>query len=360
MGDPPSLPISRRRALQLAGLAGSGLAIVMGGKALRRRQGISMSPSLDNRSLPETNNSLSTGSSLEVSSIAELPLESIEDSRIEFNVVTVDTQGAIVTAERQQAEFRREILIDGLNLDLITIPGGTFAMGTAVGEPLRRQDQGPQHNVSVPAFLMGKYQVTQAQWRAVATFPKIEHDLDPDPAAFKGDNRPVERVSWYDAVEFCARLSHKTGREYRLASEAEWEYACRAGTETPFHFGETITTEVANHRSMSTYVNGAEGKHRNETTEVGSFNVANNFGLYDMHGNVWEWCLDYYHNSYVGAPVDGSARTSAGDGAYRVLRGGACRNFPRACRSAYRYWFAPEYTVIQNGFRVVCATPWEA
>ncbi|MFM9160298.1 MAG: formylglycine-generating enzyme family protein, partial [Dolichospermum sp.] len=129
---------------------------------------------------------------------------------------------------------------------------------------------------------------------AVAALPQVNQELKPNPSRFKGDgstlltnHRPVERVSWHDAVEFCARLSNYTKRPYRLPSEAEWEYACRAGTTTPFHFGETMTTDLANYNGNYTYGDGSKGVYREETTEVGSFKIANEFGLYDMHGNVW-------------------------------------------------------------------------
>lgn len=143
----------------------------------------------------------------------------------------------------------------------------------------------------------------------------MNKELDADPSNFKGDKRPVEQVSWYDAVEFCDRLTAHTKRAYSLPSEAEWEYACRAGTRTPFHFGETITTDLANYRGTDneeykwsgSYGPGPKGIYREQITEVGSFGVANAFGLYDMHGNVWEWCLDDWHDNYEGAPTDGSA-----------------------------------------------------
>jgi formylglycine-generating enzyme required for sulfatase activity len=189
---------------------------------------------------------------------------------------------------------------------------------------------------------MGKYPITQAQWRFVAGLPAINRDLDPTPSHFKSDNRPVEIVSWYEAVEFCDRLSVYTGRTYRLPSEAEWEYACRAGTTTPFHFGETLSPEVANY--------GNKGK----TTTVGKF-PANAFGLCDMHGNVWEWCLDHWHDGYgEEAPADGSAWVEDEDGSLRVIRGGSWFNNPWHCRSAYRRASWIGYRNYNLGFRVVC------
>jgi formylglycine-generating enzyme required for sulfatase activity len=203
---------------------------------------------------------------------------------------------------------------------------------------------------------MGKYPVTQAQWKAVAFFPKVNRDLNPDPARFKGANRPVEQVSWHEAVEFCDRLSHRTNRQYRLPSEAEWEYACRAGTTTPFSFGETITTDLANYNGNYTYGAGPKGVYRQETTAVGSF-PPNAFGLYDMHGNVWEWCLDHWHDNYTGAPIDGSAWLTGNESTGRIIRGGSWFDLPRICRSAYRFDFHPDGDFGDIGFRLVCVVP---
>jgi formylglycine-generating enzyme required for sulfatase activity len=163
-------------------------------------------------------------------------------------------------------------------------------------------DEGPQHRVTIQSFWMGKYPITQRQWQAV---------MGENPSYFKGDNRPVENVSWEDVVAFCQRLSEKTGKTYRLPSEAEWEYACRAGTTTPFYFGETITTDLVNYHGEYPYAAAPEGVYREETTEVGIF-PPNAFGLYDMHGNVWEWCADPWHDNYNGAPTDGSVWQEGG------------------------------------------------
>ena len=161
-----------------------------------------------------------------------------------FEIVTVNRSGEIIRGGRKQANYFTENLGSGITLDMVCIPGGKFLMGSPEDE---EYDRGrPQHQVTVPNFCMGKYPVTQAQWRAVASLPRIERDLHPEPAHFQDDLRPVERVSWYDATEFCQRLSIYTKKLYRLPSEAEWEYACRAGTTTPFYFGETITSEKLN------------------------------------------------------------------------------------------------------------------
>jgi formylglycine-generating enzyme required for sulfatase activity len=243
--------------------------------------------------------------------------------------------------------------LSGTPLEMVLIPGGSFVMGAPEGELESTDDERPQHTVVMAQFFMGKYPVTQAQWKAVAAMPQIDRELEPDPSQFKGDNRPVELVSWHDAVEFCARLSAVTKRSYRLPSEAEWEYACRSGTTTPFHFGETISSDYANYAASSAYGNGSKGKDRHETTPVGSFNVANRFGLYDMHGNVWEWCADHWHDNYEGAPIDGSAWVKGGNSDRRVLRGGSWVNVPEHCRSAFRDGSGPGRDLDNGGFRVV-------
>ncbi|OLP18944.1 hypothetical protein BST81_08510 [Leptolyngbya sp. 'hensonii'] len=266
--------------------------------------------------------------------------------------------------ERKQARYFTEALAD-IGLDMILVPGGSFMMGSPEDEPERIDDEGPQHLVQVPPFFMGRYPVTQAQWRFVAGLPTVERELEPNPSYFTednrsveaGDNRPVEQVSWYEAVEFCARLSAHTHREYRLPSEAEWEYACRSGTTTPFYFGSTLTTDLANYNGNYTYDDGPEGKYREETTPVDFFEYANGFGLCDMHGNVWEWCQDHWHNSYEGAPTDGTAWLSENKDANRVIRGGSWDNDPRHCRSAFRFDYSPDVRSNDIGFRVVCIAP---
>ena len=252
-----------------------------------------------------------------------------------------------IRKEQRRARFYPEDLGIGIRLDMVLISGDSFLMGSPAEELERNEDESPQHLVTVPAFFMGKYAVTQEQWQAVSALPQIDRDLDPDPSNFKGANRPVEQVSWQEAIEFCRRLTQHTGRPYRLPSEAEWEYACRAGTTTPFYFGETITTELSNYCGEDQTINdkvysgsygqGSKGSYREETTSVGSF-PANTFGLYDMHGNVWEWCEDHWHDNYEGAPTNGSAwidETNA-EQVFHVLRGGSWDLYPWVCRSATR------------------------
>ena len=191
---------------------------------------------------------------------------------------------------------------------------------------------------------MSKYPVTQEQYQVI---------MGDNPSRFKGKNRPVEKVSWYDATNFCQKLSKKIGGKYSLPSESQWEYACRAGTTTPFYFGETITPELVNYNGSDTYGDGPKGEYRKETTSVGEF-PPNAFGLYDMHGNVWEWCADDFHENYNGAPTDGSVWLN-GDKEKSPLRGGSWSNNPINCRSAIRYIHDrrdDHYYII--GFRLVC------
>ena len=275
----------------------------------------------------------------------------------------------IIHRRQRQTTGFTEDLGNGVTLDLMQIPAGSFLMGSPKNEPERSDNESPQHLVTVPSFLIGKYPITQAQYEAV---------IGTNPAHFKGNNRPVETVSWEDAIAFCTQLSQKTGRPYRLPSEAEWEYACRAnpvaragslragdaignGTVTPFHFGETITTDLANYRGTDnkeynrsgSYGGGPKGIYREETTPVGSF-PANAFGLYDMHGNVWEWCQDHWHSNYKGAPTDGSVWIDP-EVTSRLLRGGSWDNYPWVCRSACRYDLNPGFRNIYIGFRLVCS-----
>ena len=263
----------------------------------------------------------------------------------------------IIERKKSQTQYFTEDLGSDIGLDMILIPGGTFLMGSPPDELERYDDESPQHSVTVPTFFMGRYPITQAQWRVVASFPQVNRELNPAPSQFKGDNRPVECISWYDAVEFCQRLSQHTHHSYRLPTEAKWEYACRAGTTTPFHFGETITAELANYRATTTYGDGVKGKYRKETTPVNHFGIANGFGLCDMHGNVWEWCWDYWHDNYENAPNDGSAWLTDDQSAGRVRRGGSWDFYPRHCRSASRYNSYPSVVYFNIGFRVVCEYP---
>jgi formylglycine-generating enzyme required for sulfatase activity len=244
---------------------------------------------------------------------------------------------------------------EGESLRLIQIPAGEFWMGSPATEPERVANEGPQHRVRLGGFLLGQTPVTQAQWGVVARWPKLELELDlsPNPSRYEGaPRRPVERVSWEQAMEFCHRLSQRTGLPFTLPSEAQWEYACRAGTTTPFHFGATLTPELAKYDGNYSYANGPKGEYRQRTNPVGMF-AANAWGLHDMHGNVWEWCLDTWHGSYEGAPTDGSPWLTGTD-SRKLLRGGSWGSFPWNCRSAFRDRRRLDYADHDVGFRVVC------
>jgi len=273
----------------------------------------------------------------------------------EFETVKLDSGGTVLDRRQRRARYFVEDLADGVRLEMVGIPGGSFLMGSPAGQEGRQENEGPQHQVTVSEFYIGKFEVTQRQWRAVARMPKVDRYLNPNPANFKGDDLPVEQVSWDDAMEFCARLSRATGRSYRLPSEAEWEYACRAGTTTPFGFGETITLDLVNYDGNYPYGAASKGAYRGKTSAVGSLQGVNGFGLSDMHGNVWEWCLDVYHSNYVGAPSDGSAWVLGGDRSVRILRGGSWFGSANAGRSANRSWYQPASRYDFIGFRVVIA-----
>ena len=279
----------------------------------------------------------------------------ISENKYKFATVKINNQGKVISREIKEAEFFTEDLENGVTLEMVSIPGGEFTMGAPASEKLSEDNERPQHKVTIQPFFMGKFEVTQAQWKVVASLPKIERDLQPEPYKYhfgfhEGDNLPVN-ASWYDGVEFCARLSKKTGRQYRLPSEAEWEYACRAGTTTPFYFGETITSKLANYRGKVTYGAEPKGKSRGKVTPVGSF-FPNAFGLYDMHGNMSEWCEDHWHDNYEGAPIDGSPWLFKNDNRYHVDRGGAWNGSPDLSRSAVREPGLPDDSFVC--FRVCC------
>jgi formylglycine-generating enzyme required for sulfatase activity len=273
-----------------------------------------------------------------------------------FETVAVDRRGGITQKSPHTAYRFTETLPQGINLEMVAIPSGEFLMGSPETEHQHQRDESPQHKVTVPPFFMGKYPITQGQWSVVSELRQIKRPIETDPSRFKGKDLPVERVSWLDAEEFCLRLSEATGRTYRLPSEAEWEYACRAGTRTPFYFGETITGKLANYDSDYNYLQESKIKSRGQTSPVGEY-PPNGFGLYDMHGNVWEWCLDHWHDKYDGAPNDGSSWLTDNDNASCVLRGGSWDLNPWWCRSAFRYYGTPGFRFNVMGFRVVCDSP---
>ncbi|MEM7770487.1 MAG: SUMF1/EgtB/PvdO family nonheme iron enzyme [Cyanobacteria bacterium P01_A01_bin.37] len=325
--------ISRRRALQLAGLGGGGLAIALVGNSLLTQSEPSSEAGLPGQTEPP----VVSGTSPDDLSV------------VEVQSVTVDQQGTITERKSSQVSAFREDLGNDIGLDMMQIPQGEFEMGSPPEEEGRDDDEGPQRRVAVLSFFMGRFPVTQAQYEAVmGTNPATQYDGDRVVAS----DKPVVSVDWDDAIAFCEKLSQQTGRLYRLPSEAEWEYACRAGTTTPFHFGETITTDLANYNGNFTYGNAPLGEYRRKPTSVGSFS-SNTFGLYDMHGNVWEWCQDQWHENYQGAPTDGSARIDSGDSNRRLLRGGSWNYDSRICRAANRVRGLADFRLNNIGFRVV-------
>jgi formylglycine-generating enzyme required for sulfatase activity len=275
------------------------------------------------------------------------------DAISKWNRLSSEEQQKFMNLEEIK-DLALEDLANDTQLEMMLIPGGTFIMGSPESEEGRYSDESPQHEVTIEPFFMGKYQVTQEQWRFVAQLPQVNRELEQDPSYFKGDNRPVEQVSWEDAVEFCDRLSQYTGRTYRLPSEAEWEYACRAGTKTPFHFGDNITTDLVNYDGTYPYKSAPKGKYREQTTDVGTF-PPNAFGLYDMHGNLDEWCLDDWHENYIDAPTDGSAWNSQSGSNTKLLRGGSWLYDAGFCRSAFRDRNLRGIRGNFYGFRVVCS-----
>ncbi|MEH2095436.1 SUMF1/EgtB/PvdO family nonheme iron enzyme [Nostoc sp.] len=320
--DQKSLPNywSRRRVIQTAGfaVAGLGLTIVIP------------------RCWPSDSGTTSTSHTNEAISLKSF----------QFEVVTVDARGNIANRSNNEAKYFVENLGNGVTLEMVQIPEGTFMMGSPEREAEREKDESPQHQVKVPGFFMGKYEITQAQYQAIM-------GNNPSKFNFKGEKRPVEQVSWDDAVEFCQKLSQKTGKSYRLPSEAEWEYACRAGTTTPFYFGETITTDLVNYNGDFPYGSAPKGENRQQTTDVGKF-PPNFFGLYDMHGNVYEWCKDIYHQNYQSAPKDGSAWLTDEDNNRKLMRGGGWLYNAWHCRSANRSKLARASRSNPDvGFRVV-------
>ncbi len=234
-------------------------------------------------------------------------------------------------------------------MKLVQIPAGKFTMGSPAGEKGHQSDEGPQREVTISkAFYMGVYEVTQEQYEAV---------VGENPSEFKGEKNPVEQVSWGDAVEFCKGLSAKTGKTVRLPTEAEWEYACRAGTKTRFSFGDADADlhkygnycDKSNTDDLEWQEKGHDDEH-DKTAPVGSYKP-NAWGLYDMHGNVYEWCGDWCADSYANAGTRDPQGPASGS--LRVLRGGCWGRSPLFCRSACRFRYYPDRRVVGNGFRVV-------
>ena len=248
----------------------------------------------------------------------------------------------------------REELAEGVALTMIQIPAGEFWMGSPDEEAERQQIKSPQHKVKLKSFFLGQSAVTQTQWEVVASWPRELIELKSNPSYFKGTNRPVEQVSWEEAMEFCRRLSKQKQIIYSLPREAQWEYACRAATSTPFSFGETLAPDLANYDCSSSYRFGPMGRSRQETNETGSF-AGNAWGLEDMHGNVWEWCIDNWHN-YSNTLLSNSNQLVVDNSKnHKILRGGSWFNIPNSCRSSSRRLMHAFYRSYNIGLRICAA-----
>jgi eukaryotic-like serine/threonine-protein kinase len=292
-----------------------------------------------------------------------------------FSTLKLGAKGDVVEQSSHEG-MSFSVDLGGVTLEMVKVSQGAFYMGTpeadlqqvvleyqkycdgpACREVAERQASSarPQRLVTVPAaFFIGKFEVTQAQWLAVSKMPKVKRALLPRPSRFQDDNRPVEQVSWEDAVEFCARLSRLTGQTYRLPSEAEWEYACRGGTITQFAFGDTVVSDFVNFDGTKPFGGAPSGIFSAATRPVGwgRGGIANAFGLYDMHGNVAEWCQDTWEDGYANAPEDAKPRTG-GSKVEHVVRGGSWRDPAARCRSAAREKWSSGGRLNTVGFRVV-------
>ena len=267
---------------------------------------------------------------------------------IQITSVKLNDRGDIIDRPQSQTQIFQEELGNGVLLTMVKIPSGKFIMGSAATEASRDLCEQPQHLVNIPAFSLGQTQVTQSQWAAIF----------PDRSVGVGGNNqlPVDSINWLEAIAFCDRLSQKTGRNYRLPSESEWEYACRAQTTTPFAYGDTIIPAIVNHNGEHPYGHAPVGDCRHKATPVAIF-PPNLFGLYDMHGNLWEWCLDEWFEHYHHAPTDGSARgkIDTRDGnLLRVVRGGSWFSYGQTCRAASRSGLLGSFRHPHYGLRIVC------
>ena len=262
-----------------------------------------------------------------------------EDTKaFSFNLVTTNKKGEVISITRNYANSFLEDLGNGITLEMVEIPGGTYLMGST-----QEDCELPEHPVKLPTFFMSKYPVTQQQYKAITGV---------NPSVFKGDQLPVENVSWSNAISFCEELAIQTGRNYTLPSETQWEYACRAGTTTAFHFGEGISSDLVNYNGNYTYALVHKQNFRQKTVPVGSL-MPNAYGLYDMHGNVWEWCLDDWHTNYNGAPDNQTSWVSQRINRWKVVRGGSWNTCPQDCRSASRSLQMFDSAHKDIGFRLV-------
>jgi formylglycine-generating enzyme required for sulfatase activity len=277
------------------------------------------------------------------------------------NIITVNASGQEVSRTSSTIQYFTEALNlpnGAVPMEMALIPKGKFTMGSPSSEKDREDRESPQHEVNFPQdFYMGRYTITQAQWLAVMGKFTDEFNKKAD-TKFKGDNRPMIYVNWYDAREFCKKLTSTSNRgTYRLPTEAEWEYACRAGTTTPFHFGETITPSLVNYYGNA---NATKGEYREQTVDVNNF-TPNAWGLHQMHGNVWEWCLDEYveyskkssNLKNNGSEPYGDMTANENDNRFYALRGGCWGNLAIVCRSAGRFYYVAQLQGGSYGLRVV-------
>ncbi len=269
---------------------------------------------------------------------------------LNYQIVSLDPKGRFPQQRPGQAVGFAENLGEGVAIEMVQVPGGSFWMGSPEDEPRRDPSESPQHRVTVRSFYISRYEITQKQWRVLASQSAVAIPLSQTPSQFRGDGLPVESVSWREAKEFCARLSRLSGRSYRLPTEAEWEYSCRGNQTTPFTFGLTLNSDVANYQAEHVYGSGMQGIYRLSTVDVGSLGAANAWGLYDVHGNVWEWCEDFF-GPYPSKPqFDPRGPTN---GTLRVMRGGGWQSIPAKCRSAARVAALGDLRRSDLGFRVV-------
>lgn len=277
----------------------------------------------------------------------------------EYDSVKTDASGNVISTLHSSTRCYEEILGNGVILKMLEIPEGTFLMGSAASEFGRNADEGPQHEVRVPRFFLGQFEVTERQYEAMRTRPRVKRNLHESLSSVLGKTLPdtaADGISWTDAMEFCARLRAISGKDYRLPSEAEWEYAGRAGTTTAFEFGPVFAPALVNNLGSTPKKQGEKGT---KPLTVGTSGPANAFGLFDMEGNVSEWTLDVYHPSYIGAPEDGSAWLSAkekGTKHARVMRGGSYGMQVELLRLAAREHWDVGMSPSGFGFRVaLCA-----
>ncbi|NEQ10162.1 MAG: formylglycine-generating enzyme family protein [Moorea sp. SIO4E2] len=338
--------------ITLAGKSNQAVPTELAVKTYVDKQVQGLQESLTTKKLQVTE-SLKLGNGVEVAQFSN----TIDPSR-ESPLVVVPTEQAIITYIKStltKVYLLPEIfnLGKGGLLEMQPIPAGSFLMGSPTSDNMSIDHERPQHQVSVKQFWMGQFPVTQQQWQAVAGYQQVNTSLNSTPSHFKGDNKlPVEQVSWHDAKEFCTALNVKfksqlQNRKFRLPSEAEWEYACRAGTTTRYYYGEDQSI-------LGNYA-WYDVNSDSQTHPVGQ-KIPNNWKLYDMIGNVWEWCQDTWPSNYEDAPVDGSAWLSDNNNDNRLLRGGSLYHNSRTCRCASRpYYLSPVNGYNGHGFRVVCS-----